>query len=72
MADQPFWARRIHAIGVGPKPVLVKKLSAENLTQAMLEAESQPVRERAQLIGRRIRSEDGVGRAIKLIESIHN
>lgn len=72
MADQPFWARRVHAIGVGPKPVLVKKLSVENLTQAMLEAKASIIRERAQLLGQKIRSEDGVSRAIKLIESVHN
>ena len=72
IADQPFWARRVHAIGVGTRPILVKNLSVENLTQALFEAESNVIRERAQEIGRKIRSEDGVGEAIKLIESIHN
>ena len=71
MADQPFWARRVHAIGAGPGPILVKNLLVENLAQAILEAETKVVRERAQLIGQMIRSEDGVGQAIKLIESIH-
>lgn len=70
MADQPFWARRVYKMGVGTQPMLVKHLSVECLSQTMLEAESKVIRERAQLIGQRIRSEDGVGQAIKWIESV--
>ena len=29
-ADQPFWGRRVHALGVGPKPVWVKKFSCRS------------------------------------------
>jgi sterol 3beta-glucosyltransferase len=68
-ADQPFWGRCIHEIGAGPKPVLVKNLSVENLVRAIVEAESKAVRERAQAIGQRIRGEDGVRQAAALIES---
>ena len=68
-ADQPFWGRRVHAIGAGPKPILVKKLSVENLTSAMVEADDQLIRKRTQEIGQRIRSEDGVICAVHLIES---
>jgi sterol 3beta-glucosyltransferase len=68
-ADQPFWGRRVHAIGAGPKPILVKNLSAENLTQAIAEADGHVVRKRAQAIGQRIRSEDGIKCAVELIES---
>ena len=71
-ADQPFWGRRVHAIGAGPKPILVKNLSVEKLTWAMAEAESNVLRERAQAIGQEIRSEDGVGSAVKLIEKYAN
>jgi sterol 3beta-glucosyltransferase len=67
-ADQPFWGNRVHAIGVGPKPILVRSLSVEKLVQAVVEAESNLVRERAQVIGQRIRSEDGVKGAVQLIE----
>jgi sterol 3beta-glucosyltransferase len=68
-ADQPFWGRRVHAVGAGPKSILVKDLSVEKLMQAIAEAEEDAVRKRAQDIGQRIRSEDGVGRAVELIES---
>ncbi len=71
-ADQPFWGRRVRAIGAGPGPILVKKLSTETLTRAIVEAESESLRERARAIGQRIRSEDGVGCAVKLIEKYAN
>ena len=60
---------RINAIGVGPKPILVDKLSVENLTQAIVEADSNIIRKRAQFFGQGIRNEDGINNAIMLIES---
>jgi sterol 3beta-glucosyltransferase len=68
-ADQPFWGRRVHAVGAGPKPILVKELLAKKLTQAIAQADANALRRRAQDIGQRIRSEDGVGRAVELIEA---
>jgi sterol 3beta-glucosyltransferase len=67
-ADQPFWGRRVHAIGAGPKPILVKNLSVENLT-GVVEADDPVVRKRAQVIGQGIGSEDGIKCAVELIES---
>jgi UDP:flavonoid glycosyltransferase YjiC (YdhE family) len=71
-ADQPFWGKRVQAIGAGPEPILVKNLSAGKLTRAMAEAESDALRERAQAIGQEIRSEDGVSSAVNLIEKFAN
>lgn len=71
-ADQPFWGRRVSAVGAGPKPILVKNLSAPKLTRAIAEAESDALRERAQAMGQKIRSEDGVGSAVELIEKYSN
>jgi len=68
-ADQPFWGRQVHAVGAGPKPILVKNLSVEKLTQAIAEAEEEAVRKRAQKIGRNIRNEDGIGSAVRFIEA---
>ena len=68
-ADQPYWGRRIHAIGVGPEPILVKHLSVENLTRAIVEADDRVIRKHAQVVGQRVRCEDGVARAVELIES---
>lgn len=68
-ADQPFWGRRVHAIGAGPMSVLVKDLSVRELTRAIVEAEKDVLRKRAQAVGRRMGGEDGVGRAVELMES---
>ena len=68
-ADQPFWGNRVYAIGAGPKPILVKNLSVEKLTHAILEAEENSLCKRAQVIGQRIRSEIGVSDASGMIES---
>jgi sterol 3beta-glucosyltransferase len=69
MADQPFWGKRIYAMGASPKHILVKNLSVEKLAAAIVEAESKVIRERAQVIGQHIRGEDGVNQAVRLIES---
>jgi sterol 3beta-glucosyltransferase len=71
-ADQPFWGRRVQAIGAGPKPILVRSLSVGKLAYAIAKSESQALRERAQAIGARIRGEDGVGQALQLIEDYSN
>ena len=71
-ADQPFWGKRVYAIGAGPKPILVKRLAVETLTRAIAEVEGKAIRERAQVIGQAIRGEDGVGRAVELIEKYSN
>jgi sterol 3beta-glucosyltransferase len=72
MADQPFWGRRVHAIGAGPKPIPVKKLSAEKLTRAILAAENESLRTRAQTIGQQIKNEDGISETVEWIENYSN
>jgi sterol 3beta-glucosyltransferase len=72
MGDQSFWGRRVQAIGAGPGPISVEKLSVENLTRVILQAESESIREQARVIGEKIRSEDGVGVALKWIEKYSN
>jgi sterol 3beta-glucosyltransferase len=72
MADQPFWGRRVHDVGAGPTPIHVKNLSIENLTGALVEAESGLLRKRSQTIGRQIVSEDGTGESMKWIEKYSN
>lgn len=68
-ADQPFWGKRVHAIGACPHPILVKNLSVDNLTRAIIEAENGLLLERVQALGQVIRSENGVETAASLIES---
>jgi sterol 3beta-glucosyltransferase len=69
MGDQSFWGRRVQVIGAGPPPISVRKLTVANLTRVIMQAESAAMHEHAQLIGKRIRNEDGVGVAMKWIEN---
>lgn len=66
--DQPFWARRVEALGVGPKGIPKKELSAERLSAAILEATTDSaMRSKAEALGSSLRAENGVANAVKLI-----
>lgn len=61
--DQPFWADRVQALGVGVK-VMRKNLSAETLGAAIARVTSDDaIIRRAAGVGERIRAEDGLGAA---------
>jgi sterol 3beta-glucosyltransferase len=70
-ADQAFWGARVRELGVGPKPIPAKRLTAKKLANALDEAaHNSGTRRRAEALGRKIRSEDGVARAVARIESL--
>jgi len=65
VADQPNWAMRVEALGVGPSPIPFKELTVERLASAIRQATSdQAMRRRAAELGERLRAEDGVQTAI--------
>ena len=69
MGDQPFWGRRIADLGVGPVPIPRNKLTAARLAEAITEAVSNAaMRRRADELSRKIRGEDGVAAAVKVIK----
>lgn len=69
MGDQPFWGRRVAALGAGPSPIPRKRLTGERLAGAIGECVSNTtIRRRADELGRAIRAEDGVGRAVAAID----
>jgi sterol 3beta-glucosyltransferase len=71
LIDQPFWGARVHALGVGSKPIPQKKLTAENLTDALREVTTSPtIRQKATALGRALREEDGIANAIAIVERI--
>jgi sterol 3beta-glucosyltransferase len=71
VADQPFWGRRVVALGVGSSLISQFKLTAESLACAIKSAVTDTsLPERAANLGKIIQSEDGVGRAVAYIE--HN
>lgn len=66
--DQPFWARRFHALGLTPQPIPQKRLTTERLTRAISTAASdEALQERVKAISERIRAENGVGQAVEII-----
>lgn len=71
--DQFFWGRRVAALGVGPEPIPFRRLSAERLAEAIEIAASDPhMRQRASALGQKIRAENGIAKATKLIEKTCN
>jgi sterol 3beta-glucosyltransferase len=69
MGDQPFWGQRIYELGAGPKPIPRRNLTADNLAEAIHRAISDTaIREQAAHLGKLIQAEDGVGRAVEIIE----
>jgi sterol 3beta-glucosyltransferase len=68
MADQPFWGNVIHQRGVGPKPLPLLRLTATKLAAAITTAVADaPMQQRAADLGRQIRSEDGIARAVEIV-----
>jgi sterol 3beta-glucosyltransferase len=68
LVDQPFWGKRVAALGAGPQPILRKKLTVDRLAAAMTTAVTDTaMRRRAAVIGERIRAENGVANAVAWI-----
>lgn len=71
MGDQPYWGQRIYELGVGPRPIPRKRMTAEHLAQAITSAVmDKDMRQRAAALGERIRAEDGVQQAVRIIQQI--
>jgi UDP:flavonoid glycosyltransferase YjiC (YdhE family) len=67
-ADQRLWAYRVESLGVGPHPIPRSRLTAERLAYAITQAVTDPaLRQRAAALGEKIRAEDGVGEAVRII-----
>lgn len=63
--DQPFWGRRVAAIGVGPDPIPRNKLTSGNLVSALKRATTDPLMQKAARdMAANLKSEDGVENAI--------
>lgn len=68
-ADHFFWGRRVSELGIGPKPIPHKHLSAEHLATAISTAVGdESMRARTVALGERVRAEDGVARAVEVLE----
>lgn len=70
MGDQPFWARRLEALGAAHAAIPAKRLAAEPLARALSESLSGGKRRAAAALSRLLSAKDGVSRAIEEFERI--
>jgi sterol 3beta-glucosyltransferase len=69
MGDQPFWGQRVYELGVGTRPIPRRRMTVDRLAEAIRQAVSDTaMRERAARLGECIRAEDGIARAVEIIE----
>jgi len=68
--DQHFWGVQIHRAAGGPPPIPRRALTTQRLVSALeMALEDSDGRERAARLGARVRSEDGLATAVRLIEA---
>lgn len=63
--DQRFWGRVVARSGAGPKSIPYKKLTVENLTEALQFALLSSTKEKAQIAGENIQKESGARDAVR-------
>jgi sterol 3beta-glucosyltransferase len=78
-ADQPYHGRRLHALGVGPEPLPIKRLASakrgpERLARLLEALVAGPAAEayarRAAEVGEQVRAEDGVGATVEWLTGL--
>jgi len=68
--DQPFWGQRVADLGVGTLPIPQKELTRDQFVAAIQNViHNENMMNSACALGDRIRAEDGVGRAVEIIQS---
>jgi sterol 3beta-glucosyltransferase len=68
IVDQPFWAHRLHNLGVAAKPLRRIALTVEDLAEAITSATTSPAyRRRAQHFSQLLADEDGAASAVGII-----
>jgi UDP:flavonoid glycosyltransferase YjiC (YdhE family) len=68
--DQPFWGRRVFSLGCSPKPQPLNRLSAERFAEGLIElTQTECYRARARELASAIAEENGVSRAVEIIET---
>jgi UDP:flavonoid glycosyltransferase YjiC (YdhE family) len=67
--DQFYWGNRLETLGVGPGPIPIVRLTADRLARAITQmVTDSAMRARAAEMGKKIRSEDGLARAVEIVE----
>ena len=69
-ADQPYWGKCLSDLGVAPKHLHRRNLTAERLAKRIQQVLATPaMTTRAQVLGEQMETEDGLTAAVDLIES---
>jgi UDP:flavonoid glycosyltransferase YjiC (YdhE family) len=69
--DQPFWGRRVLALGVGPAPIRLRDLTEDRLAEAIDRLlHDTAMRQLARELGNRLRAEDGVATTLDQIHAV--
>jgi UDP:flavonoid glycosyltransferase YjiC (YdhE family) len=69
--DQQFWAYQAAKLGVSPAMVNRNNLTVDSLAQAIKNAvENQSIREKAAILGEKIRCENGVKQVVEIFDSL--
>ncbi len=66
--DQFFWGRRIEALGAGPRPIPIRRVTTDGLVDALGTLTHERTRERAGELGARLREERGVEHGVRTLE----
>ena len=71
LGDQGFWAQRVKDLGVGPAPLPVRRLSVDELADRLsMLGRKASYRRRAQAVSEELRLEDGVAKAVGILEQM--
>lgn len=68
--DQPFWADRLHRLGVAPPPLHPGRLNTAALADALAFVERPSVIARAAAVGQAMSREDGLSTGVMMIERL--
>jgi UDP:flavonoid glycosyltransferase YjiC (YdhE family) len=69
--DQFYWGKRIAELGVGPKPIPHAQLTVQRLVEAITLGVGNPqMRQKAAELGKKIRAENGIETAVRVIEQL--
>jgi sterol 3beta-glucosyltransferase len=71
LGDQPFWGQQVRLLEAGPDPLPERHITAERLADRLSRlVGNQRYRDRAEAVGRLIRTENGAACATDVLESI--
>ncbi|MFK8102806.1 MAG: glycosyltransferase [Saprospiraceae bacterium] len=67
--DQYFWGKQVEAQGIGVAPIPLAKLTLRKLEQSIIQLTTGAYQEKAQSMGQKIKTEDGLAKALALVEA---